>query len=97
MADIMNIPRYHLHYVQICDASSEIPTTIEDLIRTARSERLLPGEGGIDLAGLFGKMPKDLPISIEIPNDKRAFSVGYEVWARQALSASRAVLADCAC
>src|SRR4051794_15643560 len=49
LADIAAIPRHRLHYIQICDAPAEVPATTEGLIHTARCERLLPGEGGIDL------------------------------------------------
>jgi len=94
LADIAAIPRQRLHYAQICDAPAEIPSTTEGLIHTARCERLLPGEGGIDLAGLFRSLPDDLPISVEIPNDKRAPALGAEEWARQALAASKAALAQ---
>ena len=92
LADIAAIPRHRMHYAQICDAPAEMPTTTEGLIHTARCERLLPGEGGIDLTGLFTTLAKDLPISVEIPNDKRARLLGAEEWARQALHASKNIL-----
>jgi sugar phosphate isomerase/epimerase len=94
LADIAAIPRQLLHYAQICDAPAEIPVTTEGLIHTARCERLLPGEGGIDLVSLFRTLPEDLPISVEIPNDKRAPALGAEAWARQALATSKAALAQ---
>jgi hypothetical protein len=53
----------------------------------------LPGEGGIDLAGLFKTLPEDLAVSVEIPNEKRAPVLGAEEWARQALLASTTTLA----
>jgi sugar phosphate isomerase/epimerase len=93
LADIAGIPRQRLNYAQICDAPAEIPTTVEGLIHTARCERLLPGEGGIDLAGLFKSLPGDLPISVEIPNEKRLAELGAEQWARRALIASTTRLA----
>ena len=93
LADIAGIPRQRLNYAQICDAPAEIPTTVEGLIHTARCERLLPGEGGIDLAGLFKSLPGDLPISVEIPNEKRLAELGAEEWARRALIASTTTLA----
>jgi sugar phosphate isomerase/epimerase len=92
LADIAAIPRHRMHYIQICDAPAEVPTTTEGLIHTARCERLLPGEGGIDLTGLFTTLPKDFPISVEIPNDKRAPLLGAEEWARQTLHASKEML-----
>jgi len=94
LADIAAIPRAWLGYAQICDAPAEIPTTDAGLIFTARAERLLPGEGGIDLAGLWRQLPVDLPISVEIPSDSRIPVLDEMEWARQALAASRAVLAS---
>ena len=92
LADIAAIPRPQLHYAQICDAPAEVPTTTEGLIHTARCERLLPGEGGIDLASLFDVLPRDLPVSVEIPSETRAPALGAEEWARQALVASKSIL-----
>lgn len=92
LEDIAALPRGWLHYAQISDAPAGIPPTEEELIHTARSNRLLPGEGGIDLAGLFAILPVDLPVSVEIPNEVRAVAVGLREWARQALAASRAVV-----
>ncbi len=92
LADIDAIPAAWMHYLQICDAPAEIPDTIEGLHYTARCARLLPGEGGIDLAALFDRLPNNLPVSVEVPNDKRAPALGPLEWARQALAASRAIL-----
>ena len=93
LADIAAIPATRFSYAQICDAPGEIPTTDEGLIHTARCERLLPGEGGIDLVGIFSQLPLDLPISVEIPNLKRAAALGPRAWSRQALDATRTLLA----
>ena len=91
-ADIAAIPRKFLHYAQICDAPVPTPTTDEELIFTARRARLLPGGGGIDLSGIFGALPADLPISVEVPNDERKPTLGVEIWARDALAAARRIL-----
>ncbi len=92
LADIAAIPAARLGYAQICDAPGEIPTTDEGLIHTARCERLRPGEGGIDLIGIFSQLPPDLPISVEVPNLKRAGALGPREWSRQALDATRTLL-----
>jgi len=42
---------------------------------------------------LFRALPRDLPISVEIPNDERRAVLGAEAWARQTLAASKATLA----
>ena len=92
LADIAALPRACLHYAQICDGPGSGTFTREQMIHTAVSERLLPGEGGIDLRGLFGALPPDLPVSIEIPHHIRLPKLGALEWARQALAASRLVL-----
>lgn len=90
--DIAALPRAALHYAQICDGRVPGPTTTEGLIHDARCERLLPGEGGIALRGLFARLPADLPVSIEIPSDTRAPAMGYLAWARAAVAATRETL-----
>jgi sugar phosphate isomerase/epimerase len=92
-ADVAAIPPALLHYAQLCDAPAAIPTTLEGLLHTARVERYLPGEGGIDLVGLLNVLPTDLPISLEIPNEPRRPALGSEEWGRQALVAAKALLA----
>jgi sugar phosphate isomerase/epimerase len=87
-----DIPREWLHYAQICDGAVPGPTTNEGQIHDARCERLLPGEGGIDLRALFGRLPPDITVGIEIPSDSRAPVIGYAEWARRAVSATLEVL-----
>jgi len=92
LSDIKAVPRNRLNYAQICDGPAQTPKTNEELIHSARRERLLPGEGGIDLAGIFAALPPDLPVSVEVPNDNRIPLVGEEAWARQALALTKATL-----
>ena len=85
-------PREWLHYAQMCDGAVPGPSTFEGMIHDARCERLLPGEGGIDLRGLFAHLPQDIPVCIEIPSETRAPVMGYLEWARRAKAASLDVL-----
>lgn len=94
--ELADVPREWLHYAQICDGAVPAPTTREALIHDARCERLLPGEGGIDLAALFAHLPADLTVSIEVPSDTRAPVMGYPAWARAAKAATLAVLGSAA-
>lgn len=89
ISDLSEIPARYFDYLQVCDAPKEIPSTQEGLLHTARSERLLPGEGGIDLKAMFEKLPSGLPISVEIPNVARMAEVGVTGWAEEALVASK--------
>jgi len=92
LEEIDALTRSWLHYAQVCDAPAGIPPTDAELIQTARSKRLLPGEGGIDLRALCSRLPVDLPISIEIPNDLRMSALSPDQWACQALIAARTVI-----
>ena len=92
--DIRAIPRSLLHYAQICDAEAGTHFSTEQMIHTARCERLLPGEGSMDLPGLFAALPADLPVSVEVVNLPRETSLPPQPWAAQCLAASRRVLAQ---
>jgi sugar phosphate isomerase/epimerase len=41
--ELDEVPRGRFHFVHLCDAPREIPTTTEELIRTGREARLDPG------------------------------------------------------
>lgn len=90
--EITAVPRMWLNYAQICDAPAKIPETREELNYTARHARLLPGEGELDLAGMFAAMPADLPVAVEIPNDEQSASLSAAEWAKRTLIASRRIL-----
>lgn len=92
LGEIAALPRSCLHYAQICDGPGSGSFTRAQMIHTAVAERLLPGEGSIDLHGLFAALPSGLPVSVEIPHHRRLPRLGALEWARQALAASRAVL-----
>ncbi len=53
--------------VQLCDAPARAPAHAA-LADEARGGRLLPGAGGLDLAGLFRALPTTLPVSVEVPS-----------------------------
>ncbi len=94
LEDIAAIPRELLHYAQMCDAQAGLNFSSEELIHTARQERLLPGEGTIDVTGLFATLPQDLPVSVEIVNLERSKTMGDLAWAKLSLEASKKVLGD---
>ena len=92
LAEAARFPRKWLHYMQLCDAPAERPADAAGLQYQARYERLIPGEGGLDLAGLLRALPRDLPIGVEVPMAALARSVGAEERARRLLAATRALL-----
>ena len=96
IGDIAAMPVGRLHYWQLCDGPAERPTTSEEMMRAARTERMFPGEGGIDLVSLARAMPKDIAISIEVPTVELARTADAYTRARRALAAARRVIAAAA-
>jgi sugar phosphate isomerase/epimerase len=86
---LAKVPRKLLRYTQLCDARPERPADMQETIRQARSDRLLPGEGGLDLRGLLAALPAGLPLSLEVPVSRRMEPLER---ARRALGAARAIL-----
>lgn len=78
-----------MNYAQICDAHPGRPTDIQEIIRQARSDRLFPGEGALELRRLLGALPVDLPLSLEVPVSR---PMSPQDRARQALEAMRRLL-----
>lgn len=54
-------------YAQLCDAVATIPTATDDLIREARTGRLLPGDGALPLVDLVRALPDGIPLAVEAP------------------------------
>lgn len=88
---LSGVPPQRLRYAQLCDARPERPAQMEEIIRQARSERLFPGEGGLDLRGLLRALPADVPLSLEVPVSQKLPPLER---ARRALEATNAILAS---
>ncbi|MBP7001512.1 TIM barrel protein [Amaricoccus sp.] len=93
LAEIAALPPRLVHYVQFCDGPAEYDPSDAGLIDIARRARLMPGEGGIDLAGLARAIPADAVISVEIPNHALAERLGPAERAALALRTTKAVVA----
>jgi sugar phosphate isomerase/epimerase len=92
--DIATVPPSRLRFMQFCDVPAAIPPTMDAILAEARAERLFPGEGGIDLLGLLRAVPRDIPLSLEVPRLMLAKTVGATERARRALAATKRVLAQ---
>ena len=93
LGELEHVPADRLHYWQICDGPAERPATPEEMMHAARSERMFPGEGGIDLVSLTRAMPADIPVSIEVPTASLSKTLSAEARARRALEGAKKVLA----
>ncbi len=91
-SEISQVPAAWFRYAQVCDAPGERPASTEGLLHHARAERLLPGDGGLDLRGILRALPANLPLSVEIPMETLAKTVGPVQRARRALVATRKLL-----
>ncbi len=94
LAEVADLPARMIHYAQICDAPGSYDVSDAGLIATARGARLYPGEGDIDLAGLVRALPAGIVLSLEIPHLDRARSCTPAARARQAMAATRTLLAS---
>lgn len=92
--DIKALPPKYFGYMQFCDAPAEHPADTAGLLFQARCERKFPGEGGLDLAGLLRVLPRDIPISLEVPTEQLAKTVNAVERAKRALDATMKVLAS---
>lgn len=92
--DIATVSPSRFRFMQFCDVPAAIPPTMDAILAEARSERLFPGEGEIDLVGLLRALPRDIPLSIEVPTLTLAKTVGANERARRALAATRGMLAQ---
>ncbi|HCB1498684.1 TPA: sugar phosphate isomerase/epimerase [Klebsiella michiganensis] len=67
LSTLATLPQNCLNYMQLCDASPQVPVDEQELIYQARAARKVPGEGGLDLRGLMAALPDTLPVSLEVP------------------------------
>jgi len=98
-ADLESLPRNWFHFVHLCDAPRQIPVVAEGFTRAARTSRLFPGDGELDLGAILRRIP-EVPCSLEIPNTGLLQQLGEEEFARRALIAARkwfAIPSDGAC
>ena len=87
---LSRVPQKVLRYAQLCDARPGKPAQMEEIVRQARSDRLFPGEGGLDLRGLLRALPAGIPLSLEVPVSQKLPPLER---ARRALDATKAILA----
>jgi sugar phosphate isomerase/epimerase len=92
--ELRTLPREWFQFAHVCDAEREVPPTLERVLRTARDERLFPGEGTIDVRAILSCLPPDIPYSLEIPRAALTKAVGPEEVARLALRVTRSHLED---
>jgi len=91
LKELDKIPREYFRFAHLCDAPQEIPATVEELFKTASTERLYVGEGAIDIAGILNRMP-EVPYALEIPYPERSKVLGFAEHAARCLETAKAYL-----
>jgi sugar phosphate isomerase/epimerase len=90
--EIAFVPHARLRYLQLCDAPSERPRDTATLLHQARAERLMPGDGGLDLRGILRAVPPEIPLNLEIPMQALSRTMPALERSRQMLAKTRRVL-----
>lgn len=90
--EISAIPRALMNYVQICDGPVPYDPDGDAMMTLGRTARCAPGEGGIDLAAICARLPRDIDISVEVPNTVIATEIGIESLIRRSLRATKELL-----
>ncbi len=93
--ELARLPRRWFRYAQICDApAADTPPSRERLLHEATRERLLPGEGDIDLAAILRALPAGIPLALEIPQSAlTASGMAAAERVSRAVAATRRLLA----
>src|SRR3954451_14003447 len=86
------VPASRLPMVHVADAPVQASYTTEELLHTARSERLPAGEGGIDTRGIVRRMPPGIQVTLEVPMSGTV-AEGAEAVALRVRQAAERVLA----
>lgn len=92
--EIAAIPRGMMNYIQICDGPVPYDPDGAAMMTLGRTARMIPGEGGIDLPSILDRLPKDIPVSVEVPNKALAEEIGVPDLVSRALERSRQMLGD---
>ena len=86
------VPPAWVHYAHVCDDRRDVPATIDEARRTMREERLYPGEGAVDIAGIVGRLPHSMICAVELPHRQRLLELGPETFARTCLERTKRYL-----
>lgn len=92
---LRKMPPSWFRYAQICDAANTDGVPSRDrLIDEATKERLLPGDGDIDIAGLLHALPGAIPLALEIPQTTLAATLDSRERVLRAVAATQRVLRE---
>ncbi len=94
LEELERLPREWFRFAHVCDAPREVPATRAGIIRTARDERLFPGEGEMGVRDILARMPQNIVYALEIPRTMLTRTLGPEETARLALRVSQTYFSE---
>lgn len=89
LATLKTLPREWFRFAHLCDGPAATPTTMQDALHEARSQRMFPGDGAFAVREILDCLPDNITYALEIPGDALAAQIGFEEYARRALQAAR--------
>ena len=89
---LKRIPETLVNYIQLCDAPRLDNPNTDQLIHAARSERLVPGSGDIDLTGMLSALPSGKVYSVEVPREAESAALSPRERASEALACAKSVV-----
>ena len=92
VGDLAGLPPQWFKFVHVADDRRVAPATLEEARRTMREERLYPGEGAVDIAGILRQLPGDVVCAIELPHRQRTRELGVDQYARECLERTKRYL-----
>jgi sugar phosphate isomerase/epimerase len=92
--ELDRVPAAWFNFVHIADDRRQVPATLNEARRTMREERLYPGEGAIDIAGILRHLPGDVICAIELPHRERTRELGPARFARECLYRTKQYLSE---
>lgn len=68
IASVQSIPMEWLRLFQLCDAPKAFDPNPDSIRHEARTARVMPGDGELDLESLLRSFPEHTTVSVEVPN-----------------------------
>ena len=92
-ADVKALPEKYFPYAQISDGVLEAGEPNPALFgKLGLGQRKMPGEGTLPLRELLAALPKDVPLSVELPHSLSAPGTSARDWAKMTVQSVRRYL-----
>ena len=89
LVTLKKLPPEWFQFAHVCDGPAATPTTTQDVLHEARSQRMFAGDGAFGVREILDCLPQDITYALEIPGDALAARIGFEEYARRALQVAR--------